>query len=142
MCAKVEMVNLRVMGDSRGSLIALEKGGNVPFDVKRVYYIFNTQPNVSRGVHAHKQLKQLLIATSGSCTIRCIYSGEQKEITLDNPTVGLLIEGLVWREMHNFSKDCVLMVAASDYYSEDDYIRNFDEFIKESNNELFHSQVI
>jgi dTDP-4-dehydrorhamnose 3,5-epimerase-like enzyme len=118
------------MGDDRGSLIALEENHNVPFDVKRVYYIFGTKEDVRRGYHAHKDLKQLAICVSGSCKF-LLDDGKQKEhIELTSPTQGLLIEGLIWREMYDFSPDCVLMVLADDYYDESDYIRDYDKFLE------------
>lgn len=128
----IHLIDLKIMGDDRGSLIALEENHNVPFDVKRVYYIFGTQKNVRRGYHAHKNLKQLAICTSGSCTFLLDDGKTQKHIKLTSPTQGLLIEGLVWREMYDFSEDCVLMVLASDYYTPDDYIRDYEQFLKES----------
>ena len=132
MTAKIALIPLKIHGDDRGSLIALENGHNLPFDVKRVYYIYGTKPDISRGFHAHKKLKQLLIAVSGSVTIKCEYGNEIKEFTLSRPDKGLLIEGLVWREMHDFSSDCVLMVLADEYYSEADYIRDYQTFLKEA----------
>lgn len=127
----IRLIDFIIKGDDRGSLIALEENHNVPFDVKRVYYIFGTQPNVRRGYHAHKNLKQLAICTSGHCTF-LLDDGKTKEhIKLTSPTQGLLIEGLIWREMYDFSEDCVLMVLANDYYNFEDYIREYDTFIKE-----------
>lgn len=125
-------IPLETHGDDRGSLIALEKGHNLPFDVKRVYYIFGTQEGVSRGFHAHRQLKQLLIAVSGSCRIHCEYDDKTEDYVLNSPDKGLLIDGFVWREMHDFTPDCVLLVLASEYYNEADYIRDYDVFKKEN----------
>jgi dTDP-4-dehydrorhamnose 3,5-epimerase-like enzyme len=126
----IETVDFIVKGDNRGSLIALEENHNVPFDVKRVYYIFSTKENIRRGFHAHKNLKQLAICVSGSCTFLLDDGMTKQHIELNAPTQGLLIEGLVWREMYNFSSDCVLMVLADAYYDENDYIREYDDFLK------------
>jgi dTDP-4-dehydrorhamnose 3,5-epimerase-like enzyme len=126
----VALIELKIMGDERGSLIALEENHNVPFDVKRVYYIFGTKPGVRRGYHAHKHLKQLAICVSGSCTFMLDDGTQKQHIELNSPTHGLLIEGLVWREMYDFSPDCILMVLASELYDENDYIREYDEFLK------------
>ncbi len=127
---KTALIDFKIMGDNRGSLIALEENHNVPFDVKRVYYIFGTKENVRRGFHAHKNLKQLAICVNGSCTF-LLDDGKLKEhIALTSPTQGLLIEGLIWREMYDFSKDCVLMVLADNYYDENDYIRDYDVFLE------------
>ena len=130
--AGTNLIPLQIHGDDRGSLIALENGHNLPFDVKRVYYIFGTKPKVSRGFHAHRKLKQMLIAVSGSVTIKCEYKGQKKEYLLNKPDEGLLIEGLVWREMHNFSPDCVLLAMADDYFIESDYIRDYQTYLKEA----------
>lgn len=132
MTANTALISLQVHGDDRGSLIALENGHNLPFDVKRVYYIYGTKTDVARGFHAHKKLKQLLIAVSGTVTIKCEYNGQTKEYLLDKPNEGLLIEGFVWREMHAFSNDCVLLVLADEYYNENDYIRDYQTFKKRS----------
>lgn len=126
----VKILDFKIMGDERGSLVPFEANHNVPFDIKRVYYIFGTKENVVRGKHAHKSLKQLLICTSGSCKVS-IDDGITKEIfLLDKPDKGLYIEGLLWREMFDFSSDCVLLVLASEYYDESDYIRNYEDFLK------------
>jgi len=123
-----KLINFQIFGDERGSLISLESFKNIPFEIKRSYYIFQTSPNVSRGMHAHKNLKQVLIALSGNCEI-IIDDGKNKDkISLNCPSQGLYIEGLVWREMQNFSSDCVLLVLADDYYNEEDYIRDYNKF--------------
>lgn len=130
---KVEERMFSQHGDSRGQLIALEElSEQIPFEVKRLYYIFDTTPGTVRGNHAHKALKQVLICVSGACTIVCEKpDGSKSEHRLDWPNRGLLIEGLVWRQMKDFSKDAVLVVLASEHYDERDYIRNYDDFKKE-----------
>jgi len=130
MLANVRGVQLPWHGDERGKLIAVEGLSElVPFDVRRVYYIFDTTPGTVRGKHAHKALRQLLICVSGACTIECeMPDGVKSEHRLDWPDRGLLIEGLVWRNMKDFSKDAVLLVLASERYDEADYIRDYDEF--------------
>lgn len=126
-----KLVDFKILGDERGSLIAIEQGYNAPFEIKRVYYIFDTQKNVERGFHAHINLKQMAIAVKGSCTFVIDNGVKREEIELDNPNKGLLIEGLIWREMKNFSPDCILVVLASEHYEESDYIREYDNFLKE-----------
>ena len=134
MLAKVREEQLPWHGDERGKLIALEGLSDlVPFDVRRIYYIFDTTPGTVRGKHAHKVLKQLLICVSGACTIECeMPDGTKSEHRLDWPDKGLLIEGLVWRNMKEFSKDAVLLVLASEHYDEADYIRDYEVFRRES----------
>lgn len=129
-----KLVDFKTLGDDRGSLIAIEEGYNAPFDIKRVYYIFDTKEGVERGFHAHIHLKQICIAVKGSCTFVLDNGTKRDEIMLTNPNQGLFIEGLIWREMKNFSKDCVLVVLASEHYDENDYIRDYNIFIQKVKN--------
>ncbi|WP_201580290.1 FdtA/QdtA family cupin domain-containing protein [Psychrobacter sp. Pi2-52] len=125
-----KILTFPIIGDNRGSLIALQTFQNIPFDIKRIYYIFDTLSGVSRGFHAHQKLQQVLICVKGSCRI-LLDDGKHKEnIILNSPQTGLLIENLIWREMHDFSEDCVLLVLASEYYDESDYIRDYDNFLR------------
>lgn len=127
----VKMLQFNALGDERGSLIALEQNNNIPFEVRRIYYIFDTKPNVVRGLHAHKNLKQVAIAIKGSCRFVLDDGKTREDVWLKSPNEGLLIDSCLWREMHDFSEDCVLMVVASEKYDESDYIRNYKEFLKE-----------
>lgn len=127
------LIDFKTLGDERGSLIAIEEGYNAPFPIKRVYYIFDTKPGVERGFHAHINLKQIAIAVKGTCTFVIDNGYKREDIILDNPEKGLLIEGLIWREMKDFSEDCVLMVLASEHYTESDYLRNYNDFLNEVN---------
>jgi len=120
--------NFKIKGDSRGSLIALEAQKDIPFEIKRIYYIFDTKVGIVRGYHAHKTLQQVLICVSGSCTIVLDDGKERSEVLLEKPDVGLYIGPGIWREMKNFSHDAVLLVLASEYYDENDYIREYDTF--------------
>jgi len=126
----IRWVDFPSLGDERGSLVAVEIGIDkaVPFNIKRVYYIYHTERKVARGFHAHKNLKQVAICISGRCRMVLDDGNEREEVWLDSPTKGLLIEDLVWREMHDFSDDCVLLVLASEHYDESDYIRDYSEF--------------
>ena len=125
-----KLIDFKTLGDERGSLIAIEEGYNAPFDIKRIYYIFDTKQGVERGFHAHINLKQIAIVVKGSCTFELDDGKKREEIKLDNPNQGLFIEGLIWREMKNFSSDCVLVVIASEQYDESDYIRDYEQFLK------------
>jgi dTDP-4-dehydrorhamnose 3,5-epimerase-like enzyme len=124
-----DLIKFNLIGDDRGSLVSLERYQDIPFDVKRVYYIFDTQENVSRGFHAHKQLHQVAVCVKGSCEFVLDNGFTRESVILDRPDVGLLITNMTWREMHNFSNDCVLVVLASDVYDESDYIRNYSEYL-------------
>jgi dTDP-4-dehydrorhamnose 3,5-epimerase-like enzyme len=125
----IKTVNLKPLGDDRGSLVALESNKSVPFDIKRVYYIFETQQGVARGFHAHQNLKQLAVCVTGSCRFVLDDGKTRESIVLDSSTTGLIIEDLTWREMHDFTPDCVLMVLANQYYDESDYIRDYQKFL-------------
>lgn len=120
--------SFKILGDERGSLIALEQHKQVPFDIKRVYYIFGTAEGVSRGFHAHKNLEQLAICVSGSCRMMLDDGSKVEWLDLSSPDKAIYIAPEIWHEMHDFSYDCVLLVLASDYYDESDYIRNYDDF--------------
>ena len=117
-------------GDHRGQLVALEEGKEIPFQVKRVYYMYDTVEGVRRGYHAHKCLEQILICVHGSCKILLDNGKETAVVNLDTPYEGLYISNDMWREMYDFSEDAVLMVLASELYDAADYIRNYDEFLK------------
>ena len=117
-------------GDGRGQLIALEELRDIPFKIKRVYYIYDTGKNITRGYHAHKKLEQILICVHGKCKVRLDDGFEKEEVSLEKPNEGLYISKKIWREMYDFSSDAVLMVLASELYDESDYIRNYDEFLE------------
>ena len=121
---------LQQHGDERGHLVSFEEKIDVPFEIKRVYYMFDTKPGVVRGRHAHKSLEQLLVCVHGSVKILLDDGTEKKTIVLDNPYEGLYVANNMWREMSEFSEGAVLMVFASKYYDEKDYIRDYDEFLK------------
>ena len=124
----IDLVELTSHNNSRGSLVAIESNKNIPFAIERVYYIYDVPEGKRRGYHAHKDLKQLAICLHGSCKF-LLDDGKSKQIyTLDTPTKGLYIKGLIWREMFDFSEDCVLLVLASEPYNEEDYIRDYEEF--------------
>lgn len=117
-------------GDNRGQLVALEQFNDIPFEIKRVYYMYDTGEGVRRGFHAHKKLSQILICIHGSCKILLDNGSEKKIIPLDKPYEGVYVSNDMWREMYDFSPDAVLIVLASEYYDESDYIRDYDEFLK------------
>ncbi len=125
----LKFLSFSSLGDDRGSLVALEAERDVPFSIKRVYYIYNTQQDVARGFHAHRNLKQVLICIAGQCRVVLDDGILREEVWLNSPIKGLVIDGLLWREMHDFSEDCVLLVLASEYYDEADYIRNYNDFL-------------
>ncbi|MBQ7203833.1 MAG: WxcM-like domain-containing protein [Eubacterium sp.] len=122
-------------GDDRGQLIALEEMIDIPFKIKRVYYMYDTKEGVVRGYHAHKSLEQILVCIHGSCKVRLDNGKEKKVVLLEKPYEGLYIANNIWREMYDFSSDAVLLVFASELYNEDDYIRDYNEFLNFIDNE-------
>lgn len=125
-----KLLSLQTIGDERGKLVSLESLKNLPFAIKRVYYMFDTSPDEPRGFHAHKELEQLVIAIDGACEF-VLDDGKNKEyVWLNRPDVGLYIGKNMWREMRNFSYGCKLMILASDYYDESEYIRDYAEFLE------------
>jgi len=124
------VINLPTKYHSSGSIIVAEVDQNIPFIPKRAYWIVNTNNSDTRGNHAHKSLKQLIIAVNGSVDILLTDGKSQEILILDSPSKGLLIEGLTWRVFSNFKNNCILHVLCDQKYEEDDYIRNYDDFIK------------
>lgn len=133
----VKLIDLPSFGDERGGLVALESHQSIPFEIKRLYYIFNTS-NKPRGFHAHIDLKQVAICLKGSCRFILDDGYDKEEVILKSPTQGLIINSLMWREMHDFSEDCVLLVLASEHFSEDDYIRDYSAFLNMVNKPFIH----
>ena len=117
-------------GDERGMLVALEEFKDIPFEIKRVYYLYDTKKEVRRGFHAHRSLEQILICIHGSCRVLLDNGTEKKTVSLEKPYEGLYIANDIWREMYDFSSDAVLLVLASDFYREEDYIRDYEIFKK------------
>ena len=120
---------LTVRSDARGKLVAIEGGIDIPFAIARAYYVYATPEGVERGFHAHKQLRQFAVAVSGSCTMLLDDGHARRDVRLDDPGAGVLIEAMTWHEMRDFSDDCVLLVLADAHYDEGDYIRDYDRFL-------------
>lgn len=117
-------------GDERGMLVALEEFKDIPFCIKRVYYMYDTEAGVVRGNHAHKSLEQILICIHGSCKILMDNGLEKKVVPLEKPYEGVYVAHNMWHKMYDFSSDAVLMVLASEVYKVEDYIRDYDEFLR------------
>lgn len=124
-------------GDDRGQLIALEESKEIPFAIKRVYYMYDTVKGVRRGFHSHRTLEQILICIHGSCKILLDDGIEKRNVLLNVPYEGIYIGPDIWREMYDFSPDAVLLVLASQLYDENDYIRNYQQFIELVKNSNF-----
>ena len=125
-----KLIPFCVHGDERGKLIALEANQDVPFEIKRVYYIFDTLPEQERGMHAHKSLEQIVVAMDGACQFLLDDGKTRETVWLNRPDIGLYIGKNMWREMRHFSYGCKLMVLASEHFDEREYIRDYDVFLK------------
>lgn len=123
------IVDIRKYTDSRGYLSVIESDLDVPFEIKRVYYLYMV-PEAARGAHAHKQLQQLLVATSGSVEVIMDDGTTKKSFMLDRPWKGLYVPAGLWRDLENFSGGAVLMCLASEKYDASDYIRDYNEFLE------------
>jgi dTDP-4-dehydrorhamnose 3,5-epimerase-like enzyme len=124
------LLGFNVKGDERGLLIALEQNKEIPFEIKRVFYIWASTPDVTRGTHVNITTKHVLICVNGSCKVKVDNGKKQRIYSLDCPDKGLYIPNMVWKEMFDFSQDCVLLVLASDYYQPDEYIRDYKRFVE------------
>ena len=124
------LLQLKDFSDGRGHLTPIESASDIPFEVRRVYYITGVPGNVVRGCHAHKGLHQVLICMNGSVKVRLKTPFEEEVVTLDRSNYGLLIGNMIWREMFDFEEGTVLVVLASEHYSEDDYMRDYSEYEK------------
>ena len=127
----INLIDFPALGDERGALVALESNRHIPFDIKRVYYIYGTSQGVARGFHAHKVLKQVAICLKGSCRFVMDDGKDKQDVIMATPNKGLLIDAMQWHEMYDFSEDCVLMVLADQLYDESDYIRDYNCFLEE-----------
>ena len=126
----IKLIDLPKITDPRGNLTVAEGDGEVPFDIKRAYWVYDVPGGESRGGHAHKRLRQLVIALSGSFTVTLDNGHERKTVLLNHPWQGLVIETNTWRTLDDFSSGAVCLVLASEHFDEDDYIYDYDEFLR------------
>lgn len=126
----IKFLDIKALGDERGHLIALENNKNVPFAVKRVYYVTAQQSGRPRGPRANKELTQVAVCVSGRCLVKLDNGKSTAEVVLDSPDKAVIIDKKTWHELHQLSSDCVLLVLADNIYQEQDYIRNYDAFLE------------
>lgn len=124
------LIDLRKISDPRGNLTVIEEGRDIPFDIRRVYYLYDVPGGESRGAHAHKKLYQLIIAASGSFTVTLDDGVNKRSFNLKRSYYGLLVVPGIWRDLDDFSSGSVLLCLASEHYDEKDYIRDYSEFLK------------
>jgi WxcM-like, C-terminal len=130
--SRCRIIDLPIIADPRGNLTSVEGGQHIPFDIQRVYYLYDVPGGASRGGHAHRGLEQLIIAMSGSFDIVLDDGGDRRVLSLNRSYRGLYVAPMVWREIENFSSGSVCMVLASAHYDEADYYRDYDEFVADS----------
>lgn len=123
-------------GDERGKLVVVEGGIGIPFEIKRVFYIYESDSTVVRGQHANRDSEFVLINVSGESKVRITDGKEELIVELNRPMMGLYIPKMIWKDMYDFSSDSVLLVLASTHYDGSEYIRNFDEYVKLINESL------
>lgn len=128
---KARLIELTPNGDERGHLVVLEGGKDIPFEIKRVFYIYGSDPDVVRGSHANHKSEFFLINVSGTSKVRVDYGGHQEVFHLDRPHIGVYIPDMLWKDMYDFSRDSVLLVLASTPYEPDEYIRDLDAYYAE-----------
>ncbi|NHM30002.1 sugar 3,4-ketoisomerase [Neobacillus terrae] len=127
------MIEFPQLGDDRGQLVVVEQLKEVPFEIKRIFYIYGTQANVSRGLHANRQSQFLLINLSGTCKVKVDDGKNTDVIILDKPHTGVYLDKMVWKEMYDFSKDSILLVLSSELYDKAEYINDYEQFLEEAN---------
>ena len=129
---KVRMLDFPQMGDERGYLVVAEGGGrNIPFDIKRVFYIYGSDKEIVRGQHENRKSEFVLINVVGTSKVRVKDGiGHEAVYFLDRPHIGLYLPAMIWKDMYDFSKDSVLLCLASTNYDAEEYIRNYDEFVR------------
>lgn len=129
---KVEILEFTTHGDERGHLVVVEGERDIPFEIKRAFYIFGSDSDVIRGKHANRRTEFVLINVAGKSKVK-IKDGEENEtvFVLDRPHTGIYVPAMVWKEMYDFSEDAVLLVLASEHYDANEYIRDYKDYIKE-----------
>ncbi len=119
------------LGDERGNLVVIEGGIDIPFELKRVFYIYGSDCDVVRGQHANRRTEFILINVSGKSKVRITDGKEEYIVILDKPRMGVYIPPMIWKDMYDFSEDSILLVLCSEHYDADEYIRNYEEYISE-----------
>lgn len=127
MCSVLKFNDL---GDERGKLVVIEGGREVPFEIKRVFYIYGSDPTVVRGQHANRESEFVLINVAGQSKVRITDGNEEIIVRLDKPMTGVYIPKMIWKDMYDFSPDSVLLVLASTHYDGSEYIRDYDDYLK------------
>ena len=132
---KCKIVEFKDFGDERGKLVVIEGNQDIPFEIKRVFYIYGSDDSVIRGQHANRESEFVLINVSGESKVYIDDGNENFIVELNKPMMGVYIPKMVWKNMYDFSADSVLLVLASTHYDGKEYIRNYEEYLKEVKND-------
>ena len=124
-----KILNFKDLGDDRGKLVVIEGKSSIPFDIKRVFYIYGSDSSIIRGQHANRESEFVLINVSGTSKVRITNGNEEFVVELNKPMMGVYLPKMVWKDMYDFSSDSVLLVLASTHYDGEEYIRNYDEYL-------------
>lgn len=124
------IIEFKEFGDERGKLVAIEGGQSIPFDIKRIFYIYESDCKEVRGQHANKESEFVLINVSGSCKVRITDGFEEIIVNLNKPSYGVYIPKMIWKDMYDFSDDSVLLALASSHYNGSEYIKNYDDYLE------------
>lgn len=130
---KCTIINFKEFGDDRGKLVIIEGNESIPFDIKRIFYVYNSDFDVIRGQHANRESEFVLVNVSGTSKVRISDGKEEIIVELNKPHMGVYIPKMIWKDMYEFSSDSVLLVLASTHYDANEYIRNYDEYVKQMN---------
>ncbi len=125
------ILNFKDLGDERGRLVVIEGNRDIPFDIKRAFYIYGSDATVKRGQHANRESEFVLVNVAGKSKVRITDSENEAIVELDKPMKAVYIPKMVWKDMYDFSEDSVLLVLANTHYDGNEYIRNFDDYKKE-----------
>ena len=132
LCEQYKLIEFVDLGDERGTLVVIEgEGMDIPFDIKRVFYIYGSDKDVVRGQHANRETEFLLVNVAGTSKVRVDNGKESAVVELNKPRMGLYIPAMLWKDMYDFSEDSILLVLASRHYDGAEYIRNYDDYIEE-----------
>ena len=128
---RYKILEFKEFGDERGNLVVAEGGKDIPFEIRRVFYMYGSEPDIIRGRHANRNSEFVLINVAGTSKVRLDDGFETRVVSLDKPRMGLYIAPMVWKDMYDFSADSVLLCLSNAHYDDKEYIRNYDEFTKE-----------
>ena len=132
---KCPILEFKDLGDQRGKLVVIEGKQSIPFDIKRVFYIYGSDSTVIRGQHANRESEFVLINVAGTSKVRITDGKEEMIVELNRPMMGVYIPSMIWKDMYDFSSDSVLLVLASTHYDGSEYVRDYEEYLKEVNND-------